>query len=115
MVYARVNKIKSEAMLAAKHVDTAAATGKVYHLLPCNIARRHAYVLAFNAMVTAEKNMALARELWRQCLLYKANLNCQTFESSKRALGLVQIVDFFIISSFIPLSGAFISKFFIII
>ena len=26
MVYARVNNIKSEAMLAAKHVDTAAAT-----------------------------------------------------------------------------------------
>ena len=99
-------------MLAAKHVDTAAATGKVYHLLPCNIAWRHAYILAFNAMITAKKNMALARELWRQCLLYKANLNCQTFESSKRALGLVQIVDFFYYILFYTVVWCFYFKIF---
>lgn len=69
MVYARVNKIKSEAMLAAKHVDTAAATGKVYHLLPCNIARRHAYVLAFNAMITAKR-------IWHWPVSFGDNVCC---------------------------------------
>ena len=57
MVYAHVDKFQSEAVLSAEHIYSAPAVSEIYHLLPCNFARRNTYSCKLNAMISAEQKV----------------------------------------------------------
>ena len=81
-------------MLTAEHVHAATSTGEVNHLLPGDLAWRHAHALTLDAVVAAQQQMARMGETGRQGLLDEANLQCQFLEATQRALWFVQVVDF---------------------
>jgi hypothetical protein len=69
-------------MLAAEHVNSTAAMGKVYHLLPCHLAWRNAYTFALYTMIATKKQVARVGETRLQCLLDKAYLHRQFLQSA---------------------------------
>ena len=52
-----VDDTEMEAMLAAEHVDTAATTREVDHLLPGDFAGRHTDTLALDAVIATQQQM----------------------------------------------------------
>ena len=92
MVYAYVHDAELEAVLAAEHVDAAAAAGEVDHLLPGHFARTDADPFALYAVVAAQEQVAGVCEAWRECLLDEAYLHGYLLQPSQGAFGLVQVV-----------------------
>jgi hypothetical protein len=93
VVNTHINDTQVEAVLAAEHVDTAAAKGKVHHLLPCYLTGRYTYTFALYAVVAAKQQMARVGCAGSQRLLDKAQLHSEFFQAPQRSLGFVQVVN----------------------
>ena len=82
VVDAHVDDAQVEAVLTAEHVDAAAATGEVQHLLPRHLARTHADPFALDAVVGTQEQVTRVTQLGCECLLHQTYLHGQLFHSS---------------------------------
>ena len=53
-----VDDTEMETVLATEHIDTAATTREVNHLLPGDFAGRHTDTLALDAVIATQKQVA---------------------------------------------------------
>jgi hypothetical protein len=83
-------------MLTAKHIDTASATGKIDHLLPCDFTGRHTDSLTLYTMIASQQQMARMSQRRRKRLLNQTYLHSQFLQTAQRTLWLIQIVNLFL-------------------
>ena len=97
VVYAHVDELQFESVLAAEHVHAAAPVAEIDHLLPRDFAGRHAHPFLLDAVVGSEKQVAGMVERRAECLLDEADLQGKFFQPPHGAFGLVQVVYFFLL------------------
>ena len=93
IIHTHIDDAEVETMLTAEHIDATPTLGEVHHLLPSHLTRRDTDALMFDAVITTQQQMTRMLQRRSERLLNKTDLHGKGFETSQRALGLVEVIN----------------------